>query len=62
MENYFQLNLLEGIRLGEVLVYLLLFADDAVLLSETAEGLQKNVTEIRKLLLKMELNRKYGKN
>ena len=47
IENYFQLNLLEGIWLGEVLVYLLMFADDAVLLSETAEGLQK-------MLLKLE--------
>ena len=47
IENYLQLNLLEGIRLGEVLVYLLMFADDAVLLSETAEGLQK-------MLLKLE--------
>jgi hypothetical protein len=42
-EEYFMLNGFEGIDLGILKIFLLLYADDIVIMSETEEGLQKGL-------------------
>lgn len=48
IELSFQENLLGGITLDQLSIYLLLFADDAVIMSETAEGLQVSLNQLEK--------------
>ena len=40
IEQPLQTNLLDGISLDQITIFLLLFADDAVIMSDTKRGLQ----------------------
>ena len=51
IELALQTNTLDGITLDQKTIYLLLFADDAVLISDSKEGLQLVITT-RVLLVK----------
>ena len=45
-ETHLQEGINDGINLDQLQLYLLLFADDAVLFSETREGLQNNINNL----------------
>ena len=46
IESSLQENIFEGITLDQFSIYLLLFADDAVIISDSKEGLQKSLTQL----------------
>ena len=46
IEMHLGQNIQSGITLGQLQLYLLLFADDAVLVSETPEGLQRSLDNL----------------
>ena len=52
IEMHLQENINDGIDLEQLQLYLLLFADDAVLFSETREGLQRNIDNLEKNIVK----------
>ena len=41
-----QVNTLEGITLDQITIHLLLFADDAVIISDSKEGLQSSLSQL----------------
>ena len=43
IEQYLQENIFDSITLDQISIYLLLFADDAVLISDLKEGLQRSL-------------------
>ena len=49
-------NIQDGITLDQLQLYLLLFADDAVLVSETREGLQRSLDNLHEYCFKWNLN------
>ena len=49
-------NIQDGITLEQLQLYLLLFADDAVLVSETREGLQRSLDKLHEYCFKWNLN------
>ena len=49
-------NIQDGITLDQLQLYLLLFADDAVLVSETREGLQRSLDNLQEYCFKSNLN------
>ena len=55
IEMHLQENINDGIDLEQLQLYLLLFADDAVLFSETREGLQRNIDNLEKYCQKWNL-------
>lgn len=55
IELNLQENIYEGISIEQLQLYLLLFADDAVLFSETREGLQKNIDNLENYCRKWNL-------
>ena len=46
IEMYLQANANAGITLDQLSIYLLMFADDAVIFSETIEGLQESLNTV----------------
>ena len=48
IEMHLQSDLNAGITIDQLSIYLLLFADDAVLFSESAEGLQSSLNNLNK--------------
>ena len=52
IELSLQYNINAGLSLEELCIYLLLFADDAVLMSETREGLQMSLIQLEEYCLK----------
>ena len=46
IESSLQTNTLDGITLDQITIYLLLFADDAVLISDSREGLQNSLSQL----------------
>ena len=55
IELSLQYNINAGLSLEELCIYLLLFADDAVLMSETREGLQMSLIQLEEYCLKWNL-------
>ena len=55
-------NLHDGITLDHLQLYLLLFADDAVLISETPEGLQRSLDSLHTYCNKWNLKVNTEKN
>jgi hypothetical protein len=55
LENSLQENLDDGITLDQISIYLLLFADDAVICSESAQGLQNSLNSLEKYCNKWHL-------
>ena len=55
IELHLQSNLNSGITVEQLSIYILLFADDAVILSETAEGLQSSLDKIQSYCEKWKL-------
>ena len=49
-------NIQDGITVDQLQLYLLLFADDAVLVSETREGLQRSLDNLHEYCIKWNLN------
>ena len=47
LETFLQINADAGITLEQISIYLLMFADDAVIFSETVEGLQTSIDNLR---------------
>ena len=54
IEAHLQENINDGINIEQLQLYLLLFADDAVLFSESREGLQNNINNLESYCQKME--------
>ena len=48
IESYLQQNSTQGYEIDDLTLFLLLFADDSVLFSETAEGLQNLIINFKK--------------
>ena len=46
IEQSLQTNLLDGISLDQITIFLLLFADDAVIMSDTKQGLQNSLNQL----------------
>jgi hypothetical protein len=46
LENWLQRNIHDGIEIDQITLFLLLFADDVVLFSETPEGLQRSLDAV----------------
>ena len=55
IESSLQVNAFEGITLDEITIYLLLFADDAVIISDSKEGLKKSLTQLESYCKKWKL-------
>ena len=47
LETFLQIDADAGITLEQISIYLLMFADDAVIFSETVEGLQTSIDNLR---------------
>ena len=62
IEAHLQENINDGIDLEQLQLYLLLFADDAVLFSETREGLQHNIDNLETYCQKWNLTVNVEKN
>ena len=54
IESHLQEGMNDGINLQQLQLYILLFADDAVLFSETREGLQNELNNLESYCKKME--------
>ena len=55
IESSLQVNTLEGIILDQSTIYLLLFADDAVIISDSKEGLQSSLPQLESYCKKWKL-------
>ena len=55
IEAHLQENINDGINIEQLQLYLLLFADDAVLFSESREGLQNNINNLESYCQKWNL-------
>ena len=55
IESSLQVNTLEGITLDQITIYLLLFADDAVIISDSKEGLQSSLSQLESYCKKWKL-------
>ena len=62
IELSLQYNINVGLSLEKLCIYLLLSADDAVLMSVTREGLQMSLVQLEKYCLKWNLYVNVGKN
>ena len=62
IELYLQENINDGIDIEHLKLYLLLFADDAVLFSETREGLQNSLRSLENYCNKWNLTVNVEKN
>ena len=56
-----QENTFDGIILNQITIYLLLFADDAVLISDSKEGLQSSLNQFQAYCKKWKLTVNTGK-
>ena len=61
-EELFFLKNVEGLEFGYIKLFLLLYTDDSMLFSETADGLQNRLNCLFLLLSKMEIDGKYSNN
>ena len=55
IEQYLQENIFDDITLDRISIYLLLFADDAVLISDSKEGLQRSLNQFENYFKKWNL-------
>ena len=55
IESSLQVNTLEGITLDQITIYLLLFADDVVIISDSKEGLQSSLSQLESYCKKWKL-------
>ena len=60
IENSLQENMNAGITLDQLSLYLVLFADDAVIFSDSPQGLQQSLNQLHRYCENMEFNRKCG--
>ena len=56
IEQNLQENTFDGITLDQITIYLLHFADDAVLISDSKEGLQSSLNQFEAYCKRMEIN------
>ena len=56
IEQSLQTNLLDGISLDQITIFLLLFADDAVTMSDTKQGLQNSLNQLEAYCEKWKLS------
>ena len=57
IEQSLQTNLLDGISLDQITIFLLLFADDAVIMSDTKQGLQNSLNKLEAYCEKWKQNK-----
>ena len=61
IEQNLQELIFDGITLDQITIYLLLFADDAILISDTKEGLQRSLNQFEAYCKKWKLTVNIGK-